>query len=311
MRTPTLLRLLAALGALALLLTACNGDADDAPPPPGQEDADRGSVTVGSADFDENVIVAAMYAAVLEEEGYAVERRFSFGNRESYFAALEAGELDIVPEYVGTAVEFLTGGAGEATADADETAARLRELVEEEGLVALEPADAQNANAFVVTRETADELGLSALSDLEGVSSDLVLGGPPECPQRPLCLQGLEEVYGLDFADFQPLDVGGPVTVQALDAGDIDVGLLFSTDESIEVNDWVALEDDRGLQPAENLIPVVRADVLDETIEERLNAISGALTTEDLIELNRRVRFDGEDPEDVAEDWLRENGLLG
>jgi osmoprotectant transport system substrate-binding protein len=317
-----ILRLFAAFSALALLLTACGDDADsdaDSDADGGDtgaevdEEADsgeRGAITVGSADFDENVIVAAMYAAVLEEEGYDVERRFSFGNREAYFAALEGGELDLVPEYVGTAVEFLTGGAGEATGDVEATTERLRELVAEEGLEVLEPAAAQNANGFVVTRETADELDLTTLSDLEPVAGDLVLGGPPECPERPLCALGLNEVYGIEFGDFQPLDVGGPVTVQALDAGDIDVALLFTTDESIRINNWVLLEDDQELQPAENLAPVVRGDVVDDTIRERLNAISAELTTDELTELNRRVRFDGEDPEDVAENWLREKGLL-
>jgi osmoprotectant transport system substrate-binding protein len=308
-----ILRLLAALSVLALLLAACDGgggDADGDAGDGGEAAEERGAITIGSADFDENVIVAAMYAAVLEEEGYDVERRFSFGNREAYFAALEGGELDLVPEYIGTAVEFLTGGAGEATGDVGATTDRLRELVEEEGLEVLEPADAQNANGFVVTRETADELGLSSLSDLEPVAGDLVLGGPPECPERPLCALGLRDVYGIEFGDFQPLDVGGPVTVQALDAGDIDVALLFTTDESIRINDWVLLEDDQELQPAENLAPVVRSDVADDTLRDRLNAISAELTTDELTELNRRVRFDGEDPEDVAEDWLREKGLL-
>jgi osmoprotectant transport system substrate-binding protein len=339
-RTARVLRLFAAFAAVALLLAACNGDdADtdtgtgtDAEEPAAPEDdpaaedpaedepaeddtaaeepVDRGSITVGSADFDENEIVASMYAEVLEDAGYTVDRQFLFGNRELYFSALEGGDLDLVPEYIGSAVVFLSGGDMEPTDDAGETTDMLRELVAEEGLEVLEPADATNANGFVVTAETAEEYDLAAISDLEGVSEELVLGGPPECPERPLCLLGLQEVYGLDFAEFQPLDVGGPVTVQALADGDIDVGLLFTTDESIAINDWVLLEDDQGLQPAENLVPVIRADVVNDEIRDLLNAISDALTTEDLTALNRRVRFDGEDPADVAVDWLEENGLL-
>jgi osmoprotectant transport system substrate-binding protein len=319
-RPRTLLRLLAALGAMLLLLAACNGGGGTDPGDGGTEGgateeggdpAAAGTITIGSADFDENVIVAAMYASALEDAGYDVERRFSFGNREAYFGALEAGELDLVPEYVGTAVEFLNAGAGEATGDVDATTERLRELVADADLEVLEPADAQNSNGFVVTQETAAQYDLATLSDLEPVAGELTLGGPPECPERPLCALGLRDVYGVEFGEFQPLDVGGPVTVQALDSGEIDVALLFTTDESIRINDWVLLEDDQGLQPAENLVPVISAEVVDDTIRERLNAISAELTTEELTELNRRVRFDGEDPEDVADAWLEEKGLLG
>jgi osmoprotectant transport system substrate-binding protein len=289
-------RLLAALAAVALISTACGGDGD--------------AITVGSANFDEAELVASMYALVLEDAGYDVNREFLFGNRETYYAALEGGDLDLVPEYVGTLVEFLTAGAGEATADVTQTVQRGRELVSEDGLELLEPSDAQNANGFVVTQETAQEHGLSALSDLQGVSEQLVLGGPGECPERPLCLLGLQEVYGLEFADFQPLDAGGPQTVGALEDGVIDVALLFTTDESIRINDWVLLDDDQGLQPAENVTPLIRTEVLDDTIRERLDAVSAELTTDELTELNRRVRFEGQDPEDVAEAWLVERGLL-
>ncbi len=288
-------RSLGVAAVAALLLVAC---------------ADDDTIAIGSADFDESEIVASMYAAVLEDAGYDVDRRFLFGPRETYFAALEDGDLDLVPEYAGTAVEFLTGGAGEATADTGETVARLRELVAEEGLVALEPAEAENKNTFVVTRETADEYGLSAVSDLEPVGGDLVLGGPPECPERPLCLIGLQEVYGIEFADFQPLDAGGAVTIGALDGGDVDVALLFTTEPAIAANDWVALEDDGGLQPAENIIPVIREDALDDDVAELLDAIAARLTTEEISALNAQVREEGADPQDVAEDWLRDQGLL-
>jgi osmoprotectant transport system substrate-binding protein len=288
------LRLVAAAAA-ALLLAACGGD---------------DTVAVGSADFDEAEIVAAMYAAVLEDAGYDVERRFLFGPRETYFAALTDGELDLVPEYAGSALEFLTGGAGEATANVGETVERLRDHLAEEELTALEPAEAENANTFVVTSETAEEYGLETVSDLQPVAGDLVLGGPPECPERPLCLIGLEEVYGIEFRDFQPLDAGGPVTIGALEGGDIDVALLFTTEPAIQDNDWIMLEDDGGLQPVENIIPVVRDDTLDDDIAERLNAVSERLTTEEISALNARVRLEGADPQDVAEDWLAEQGLV-
>jgi osmoprotectant transport system substrate-binding protein len=147
--------------------------------------------------------------------------------------------------------------------------------------------------------------------DAASVASQLTLGGPPECPERPFCIPGLRDTYGIEFGEFVPLDVGGPLTVEALTNGDIDVALLFSTQSVIAQNDWVVLEDDMGLQNTELITPVVRADVLDGTIEERLNAISAALTTENVTELNGRVEIDAEDPAAVAADFLAQNNLLG
>jgi osmoprotectant transport system substrate-binding protein len=143
------------------------------------------------------------------------------------------------------------------------------------------------------------------------IASQLTLGGPPECPERPFCIPGLRDVYGIEFGEFLPLDVGGPLTVEALRSGDIDVGLLFSTSSVIGDEGWVVLEDDESLQTAENITPVVSDEVVDETITERLNAVSAALTTENITELNGRVEIDGEDPADVAADFLDSEGLLG
>ena len=143
----------------------------------------------------------------------------------------------------------------------------------------------------------------------EPIASQMVLGGPPECPERPFCVPGLEETYGLEFESFQPLDVGGPQTVNALKNDRIDVGLLFSTSSAIVANDFVVLEDDKGLQQAENITPIVRSEVLDDTIEASLNAVSAALTTENITELNGRVEIDGEDPADVAADFIESEGI--
>jgi osmoprotectant transport system substrate-binding protein len=143
------------------------------------------------------------------------------------------------------------------------------------------------------------------------VASQLTLGGPPECPERPFCIPGLQETYGIEFGEFIPLDVGGPLTVEALQNGDIHVGLLFSTSSIIADEGWVVLEDDQALQTAENITPVVRSEVLDDTITERLDAVSAALTTENITELNGQVEIDGGDPSDVAADFLESEGLLG
>jgi glycine betaine/choline ABC-type transport system substrate-binding protein len=143
----------------------------------------------------------------------------------------------------------------------------------------------------------------------EPVASQMILGGPPECPERPFCIPGLEETYGVEFEDFQPLDIGGPQTVKALSAGRIDVGLLFSTSSAIVANDFVVLEDDKGLQTAENITPLVTQEVYDPVIESTLNQVSEALDTETMTELNGRVEIDQEDPADVAADFIEQEGL--
>lgn len=145
----------------------------------------------------------------------------------------------------------------------------------------------------------------------ETVASQLTLGGPPECPKRPFCIPGLKETYGVEFGEFRPLDVGGPLTVQALKNGQIDVGLLFSTSSAISANDFVLLEDDKGLQQNESITPVVNSDALDDTITTLLNEVSGALTTDNITELNSRVEIDKEDPAAVAESFLSDEGISG
>lgn len=327
MKGRTVRRLLVLLASLALLAAACGGngeeaaeeaEAEESPPPaadteaesPAAEDIERGTVVIGSTNFTEQELIAEMYALMLEDAGYTVDRRYQLGAREVVFPALEGGELDLTPEYIGTLLEFLTGGAGEATSDVEQTLGLLQERLPE-GLVMLEPSEAQDKNALAVTQATADELGLSTVSDLQDEAGNLVLGGPPECPQRPLCLPGYEDTYGLEFAEFRPLDAGGPLTTEALNAGEIDVGLVFSTQGAIAANDWVVLEDDQGLQPAENLTPAVRDEVLNSEIEELLNGVSAAIDTEQVIQLNERIDIDGEAPADVAQSFLEEAGLLG
>ena len=159
--------------------------------------------------------------------------------------------------------------------------------------------------------EDEPETGSGATSGSgEPIASQLVLGGPPECPDRPFCLPGLKETYGLEFADFKPLDVGGPLTVKALKGGQIDVGLLFSTSSAIVANDFVLLEDDQGLQTAENIVPLV-GEAVDDSAAELLDQVSAALTTENITELNGRVELEQEDPTDVAADFLEQEGISG
>lgn len=289
----------AILVALALLAAAC-GSGEDAT-------TDGPTITIGSANFSENALVAEIYAQVLEGEGYSVDRNLNVGAREVYTAALESGELDLVPEYLGSALSNQKTTA--PTADVQETLAALRSAWDGSGLAVLEPAPAEDKNGIVVRQDTADALGLSKVSDLAD-HTDLVFGGPPECPEREFCMIGLTDVYGLSFAEFKPLDVGGALTVAALEEDAIQVGLLFTSDGAIAAKGFVLLEDDKGLQPAENLTPVIRQDIIDaygDNLVDALNKVSAELTTAELSEMNRRIGIDGDDPEQVATDWIADN----
>ena len=302
-------RVVGAILALILVVAAC-GSGDDDSTESGAGDGGGKSVTIASANFSENVILANMYAKALEAKGYKVTDKFNLGNRELIYTALEKGQVDIVPEYVGTALEFLNKGKGEATSDAEETAGKLRDEFDAKGVSVLDVSEAADQNAFAVTKATADKYSLKSLSDLAKVSKDLTMGGPPECPDRPFCIPGLKDTYGIEFKDFKSLDAGGPKTKSALEAGDIDVGLVFSSDGAVAAKNFVILEDDKGLQTADNIVPIVRTKVLDDTIESVLNDISSQLTTEDLQSLNKRADIDKEDPDALAEEWLKDNGFL-
>ncbi|HEY8472986.1 MAG TPA: glycine betaine ABC transporter substrate-binding protein [Natronosporangium sp.] len=197
-----------------------------------------GDVTVGTAEFSESRTIGALYDIALTAAGFEVEVQ-TIGNRELYAPALQRGELDVVPEYLGSLTEYLNAevnGADPeplASSDVDATVTALRDLGEQVGLAFGEPAEGANTNAFAVTRAFAEEHGLRTLSDLAEVCSgaDTILGGPPECPQRPFCQPGLEETYGMEFGQFVSLDAaGGPLTKQALRTGEISVGLVLSTD---------------------------------------------------------------------------------
>jgi len=250
-------------------------------------------ITVASFDFAESRLLAEIYAEALERAGLPVHRAFGLGPRELVAPALRAGLVDVVPEYAGTAVQFLSVGRAHPESDVAVTHAALERALRDTVARALAPAPAQDANTFVVRREVADRLGLARMSDLRAVAPQLTFGGPPECATRPLCLTGLRRVYGIDFAEVVPLDAGGPLTHQALDTGIIDVALLFSTDPAIADRDLVELADDRRLQPAENVTPIVRRDAVDRSgpgLVDALDAVSARLDTATLRDLNARAQ---------------------
>lgn len=289
---------------LVTLLVGCAGGEQ----PVGEPSAADG-VRIASFDFVESELLAEVYAQVLEDRGVPVVRLGPVGPREIIGPSLEVDLIDLVPEYLGTALHFY--GSSTSTDDPTHALASLRRVVGPLGLVVLEPAEAQDTNAIVVRVDLAEELALGTISDLGPHASRLRFGGPVECPERPLCLEGLASVYGLRFAEFVPQrDLG--VTVAALDRDEIDVGLLFTSAAELDDPALIALEDDLGLQPSENVVPVLRQSALDRwglDIATALDRVSARLTTPVLRRLNRGVAEGGE-VQAVVRSWLVAEGLV-
>lgn len=265
---------------------------------------------IASFDFAESVLLAEMYAQVIESKGIPVVRLGAIGPREIIAPATELGHIDLVPEYLGTALQYT--GATEPEPDTDAALAELNARLVRRGLRALAAAPAQDKNVFAVTAELADEYGLEDISHLAPLASQMRFGGTPECPDRALCLAGLETVYGLHFAEFVP-QRSLRFTAEALRREEIDVGLMFSTASALVAFDLVVLTDDRQMQPAENIVPILRIDALERwgpSVPAALNSLSAQLTTRELRILNVRVDND-ESVEAVAREWLTAQALIG
>lgn len=320
MRSRSLRTLLAVPAVLAMALTACGGDGgtetpDDTAGTETQADgqdgdtADGPTVAVGSFNFPESTILAEIYAQALEDAGIDVERQLNIGARELIYPDLEGGAIDLLPEYVGSALTVRF--EGEATADVQASLDALNAELESVGLVALEPAEAEDKNVFVVTQQFADDNGVQALGDLADVDG-VTMGGPPECEDRATCFAGIVEAYGLDGLSFQTIQET-PIRVQSLANGEIDLALLFSTDPTIEEQGFVVLDDPDGVVAAENVVPVVNQEIVDaygDTLTGVLDEVSAALTTEALLRMNGQANA-GDDPAEIAAQWLEENGLVG
>jgi osmoprotectant transport system substrate-binding protein len=311
------LRGLARAGCLALALAcaACTTASSGAPRFAAQgPDAGRAVIGVGSFNFPESVLLAYLYADALAGKGYPVRVLPNLGTRELVDPALMAGLVQLVPEYSGSALEFVSLGRVHPTANVAATASALARSMAGRGLVTGRPAAAQDGNAIVVTAATAARYDLRTISDLARVARQLVFGGPPECPERLYCLAGLRLRYGLRFREFVPLDDDGPLTRQALAAGDINVALLFTTDPAIRARHLVVLADNRNLQPAENVVPVLRRAMVGRYgpgLLAVLNALSARLSNSVLTGLDTQVELDGRAPSAVAERWLQAQRLAG
>lgn len=301
------LALLAGALLTASALTACGSDDGD---PLSSGGSEAGSIVVGSANFPESELLMQMYAQALEANGVEVETKPNIGAREVYMKAFTDGDITLLPEYNGALLSYLAGGeVPEGVTSPDDVYDALQEVLPE-GSETLPQSDAEDKDTLTVTQETAEEYDLASIADLAPVADELVVGAGAEWRERYQGLVGLEDLYGIEFREFKPLDSGGPLTVEALEKGDIDVANIFSTDSNISTYDWVVLEDPKNLYLAENIVPLIQSDQVTDAVTEALNGVSEALTTENLTAALARVQVDKEDPATVAEDFLAEAGLL-
>ena len=288
----------------ALVASACGGA--------GTSGGTKPPITIGSTNFSEQLILGELYSQILEANGYTVTRKFNLGNREIVFPGLLSGQIDMEADYLATLLAFVDKTATGST-DPKQTTATLQKALDPKNVTVLDYAPAVDQNGFVVTKATADKYKLAKLSDLVPVANQLVLGGPAECPNRPFCALGLKSTYGITFKDFKPLDTGGPLTVTALKGGQIDVGLLFTSDARIAAEGFVLLEDDKHLQLSDNVAPVVRNEYLSKAgddFKKLINTIAPKLTTAELTGLNKLADIDKKDPKDIAKEWLKKQGLI-
>ena len=311
---PTLTRasvLIAAGLAAALTLSACGSSSDPlatsstaSAAASGSGSASGGSIVIGSANFPESALIANIYAAALKAKGVDASTNLNIGSREIYLKALQDGSIDLVPEYSGVLLQYFDPTATAVSSDDVYTALVAKTP---SGLKVLTKSAAEDKDAVVVTKATADANSLKSIADLAPVASTFVLGGPPEWATRPTGVPGLKEKYGLTFKEFKALDAGGPLTLGALTSDQIQAGNLFTTDPSIPANDLVVLEDPKNLFAAQNVLPLINAAKSNPQVEAALDAVSAKLDTATLTELLTKVQVDKEDSGQVAQEWVAAN----
>lgn len=306
-RTP--LTLLAALTAAGLLtLSACGGDplAEDTTGSGGTGGGGGDTIVIGSQAYYSNEIIAEAYAQALEAAGESVDRQYQIGQREVYLPEIEAGEIDLFPEYSGPLLQYWESDT--PARQGEEVYSALQEAMPD-GLRALAQAPATDQDSYVVTREFAEQHDLTTIADLAEVDEDLTLGANSEAENRPNGPQGIKEAYGIDVG-FSPIeDSGGPLTVKALEDGDIQLAIVYTADPSITENDLVVLQDPEGLFLTSQVVPIAGENVSEDAAAV-VDEVSAALTTEVLRDLNARSVTDELPSSTIAGDWLTEEGLL-
>ncbi len=294
-----------ALGAsMLVLLSACATGGGGKP-----------TIKIGSVGFDEARVVAEIYAQALEANGYTVDRAgIGLGSRKVLLPALESGQIDLQPEYIGSGLASGYGGA--STSDPATNRAELQKVLDGKGggITVLDYTPAQDTNALVVRKETAEQYNLKTWGDLAAVQDELKWALATDCPTNPVCAKALKDVYGIDPQDVTLLDACSTPMADALLKGTVDVAELCSTGPEIIVNGWVRLEDDKGTQPADNIAPLVRNDLLAKVdkaaFSKILNDVSAKIDTATLAQLYYDVAVGLKDTKDVASAWLKANGFV-
>ncbi|WP_424189297.1 glycine betaine ABC transporter substrate-binding protein [Actinokineospora sp. G85] len=301
----------AAVTTALLTLSACGGSADPLANPPAGEAAPSDTIAIGSANFPESTLLAEIYAGALEGKGVKVERKLSLGSRETYYAGLQDGSIDLIPEYTGVLLVHVNKLAGKddttETAE-DEVYSALRSALPDT-LTVLAKSSAENKDAVVVTKAFATEKNLKTIEDLAKLGP-VTFGGPSEFQQRGDGLPGLAKDYGLQIKEYRSLDVGGPLTVEALKTGNVQAADLFTTDPALKTNDFIALEDPKLNFAAQNVVPLINKAKASDTVKTTLDAVSAKLTTEVLIELNAKLAGPTKpNAATVAKEWLASAGV--
>jgi len=299
----------AAVGTGLLLVTACGSSSDPTnnnPAGNGGSSAPTDTIVVGSANFQENVVLANIYAGALKAKGVKVSTKLNIGSRETYIPAVKDGSIDLIPEYSGVLLQYFDKSA--TAVSATDVFAALQKATPQP-LTVLTQSAAEDKDAIVVKKETADKYNLKSIADLAAVADKLTLGAPPEFQTRADGIPGLEKTYNVKFKTFKKLDAGGPLTENALKNGQIDAGDIFTTDPLIDKNGWVVLEDPKNLYTAQNVLPLINSGKASDTVKNALNAVSAKLTTDDLVKLNEQVSLEKQNAETVAQKWLSDAGL--
>ena len=270
------------------------------------------TLTIGSKNFTEQQVLGEIYAQALAAAGYKVRKELNLGDEQTALKALKDGEIDGYPEYTGTALlSFFEVPTKSLPKDPRAAYDQVRSRFAQDGITAFAPTPFTSSNEVAVTQETAQRLGLRTISDLEGKAQDLVLYGSPECRGRDDCLRGLQNVYGLDFRRFVPVDIAQRHEV--LTNGDADISIVFTTDPQISRNREVLLEDDKGMFPPYNSTFLMRTEVAEKAgpdLQKTIDAVNRNLTARVMQELNARVDLDKETPEEAAADYLQQFDLV-
>ncbi len=301
------------LGVAALLLTAaCGGSSNPLaggsaqPSAGGSASGGSGQIVVGSAGFEESEIIAELYAQAMKAKGVNATTKLSIGAREVYIKALQDGSISVVPEYTGNLLLYFDKNATATTPE--EVEAALAKAVPD-GLKTLDKSAAVDQDVYVVTKDTSTKNGITSIGDLSKIASTSTLGGPSELEQRPYGPIGLQKYYNVKFKTFQPYDKL-PVKVADLNAGKIQAATFFTTDSAIADNGYVELKDPKSMILPQNVVPLVRSEVAsNQTAVDAINAVQAKLTTDDLVAMDKAVIDNHEDPDQVAGDWLKSNGL--